>query len=114
MINVSGTQWVPTVLRARPSVRSSAAAAARESWRGGVMILFDEAGNGLFPERMPELGHHQGRTASGPCLGAELRTAGPHRSARQLPVYARRIRRQLTSGVQKRRAEGTKPTILPE
>jgi hypothetical protein len=40
---------------------------------------------------------------------AELRAAGRHRSARQLPPYAKRTRKQLIAGVQKRRAERTKP-----
>jgi len=34
---------------------------------------------------------------------AKLRAAGRHRSARQLPMYAKRTRKQLVSGVQKRR-----------
>jgi len=34
---------------------------------------------------------------------AELRAAGRHRSARQLPMYAKRTRKQLVSGAQKRR-----------
>lgn len=45
---------------------------------------------------------------------AELRAAGRHRSARQLPTYAKRTRKQLISGVQKRRAERTKPAGLSE
>ena len=45
---------------------------------------------------------------------AELRAAGRHRSARQLPTYAKRTRKQLVSGVQKRRAERTKPAGLSE
>ena len=45
---------------------------------------------------------------------AELRAAGRHRSARQLPTYAKRIRKQLVSGAQKRRAERTKPAVLSE
>lgn len=36
---------------------------------------------------------------------AELRAAGRHRSARQLPTYAKRTRKQLISATQKRRAE---------
>jgi hypothetical protein len=39
---------------------------------------------------------------------AELRAAGRHRSARQLPTYAKRTRRQLVSVATKRRAERTK------
>lgn len=35
---------------------------------------------------------------------AELRAAGRHRSARQLPTYAKRTRKQLISGTIKRRA----------
>jgi hypothetical protein len=35
---------------------------------------------------------------------AELRAAGRHRSARQLPTYAKRTRNQLISGAKKRRA----------
>ena len=45
---------------------------------------------------------------------AELRAAGRHRSARQLPTYAKRTRKQLVSGAQKRRAERTKPAVLSE
>jgi hypothetical protein len=45
---------------------------------------------------------------------AELRAAGRHPSARQLPTYAKRTHKQLIAGVQKRRAERTKPTILSE
>jgi hypothetical protein len=45
---------------------------------------------------------------------AELRAAGCHRSARQLPTYAKRTRKQLISGAQKRRAERTKPAGLSE
>ena len=45
---------------------------------------------------------------------AELRAAGRHRSARQLPTYAKRTRKQLVSGAQKRRAERTKPAGLSE
>jgi hypothetical protein len=45
---------------------------------------------------------------------AGLRTAGRHRSARQLPTYAKRTRKQLVSGAQKRRAERTKPAGLSE
>jgi hypothetical protein len=45
---------------------------------------------------------------------AELRAAGRHRSARQLPTYAKRTRKQLISGIQKRRAERTKPAGLSE
>ena len=33
---------------------------------------------------------------------AELRAAGHHRLARQIPTYAKRTRKQLVSGVQKR------------
>jgi hypothetical protein len=137
--------------------------------------LFDEAGNELFPELMPELDAIKERTVSGlvfrrdhshrrggvplpwmtPRGGldylratvkriiraaelrdelsftsfrhggftegadsdlsdAELRAAGRHRSARQLPTYAKRTRKQLISGVQKRRAERTKPAVLSE
>jgi len=39
---------------------------------------------------------------------AELRAAGRHRSARQLPTYAKRTRKQLISVAQKRREERTK------
>jgi len=45
---------------------------------------------------------------------AELRAAGRHRSARQLPTYAKRTRKQLVSGAQKRSAERTKPAVLSE
>jgi hypothetical protein len=137
--------------------------------------LFDETGNELFPELMPELDAIKERTVSGlvfrrdhdhrrgrvplpwitPRGGldylratvkrivraaglrdelsftsfrhggftegadsdlsdAELRAAGRHRSARQLPTYAKRTRKQLIAGVQKRRAERTKPAGLSE
>jgi len=65
--------------------------------------LFDETGKELFPELMPELDAIK-----------ELRAAGRHRSARQLPTYAKRTRKQLIAGVQKRRAERTKPAGLSE
>jgi hypothetical protein len=39
---------------------------------------------------------------------AELRAAGRHRSARQLPTYAKRTRKQLISGTKKRREERKK------
>ena len=65
--------------------------------------LFDETGKELFPELMPELDAIK-----------ELRAAGRHRSARQLPTYAKRTRKQLIAGVQKRRAERTKPAALSE
>lgn len=45
---------------------------------------------------------------------AELRAAGRHRSARQLPTYAKRTRKQLISGAKKRRAERTKAAGLSE
>jgi hypothetical protein len=45
---------------------------------------------------------------------AELRAAGRHRSARQLLTYAKRTRKQLIAGAQKRRAERTKPAGLSE
>ncbi len=45
---------------------------------------------------------------------AELRAAGRHRSARQLPTYAKRTRKQLISATQKRRAERTKTGGLSE
>ena len=45
---------------------------------------------------------------------AELRAAGRHRSARQLPTYAKRTRKQLISGARKRRAERTKAANLLE
>jgi len=137
--------------------------------------LFDEAGNQLFPELMPELdaikeqtvsglvfrrdhGHRRARVplpwvtprggldylratvkriiraaglrdelsftsfrhggftegADSDLSDAELRAAGRHRSARQLPTYAKRTRKQLVSGAQKRRAERTKPAVLSE
>ena len=43
---------------------------------------------------------------------AELRAAGRHRSARQLPTYAKRTRKQLVSVATKRRAERTKADHL--
>ena len=45
---------------------------------------------------------------------AELRAAGRHRSARQLPTYAKRTRNQLISGAKKRRSERTKAANLSE
>ncbi len=45
---------------------------------------------------------------------AELRAAGRHRSARQLPTYAKRTRKQLISVAQKRRRERTKAAHLSE
>jgi hypothetical protein len=42
---------------------------------------------------------------------AELRTAGRHRSTRQLPTYAKRTRKQLISGSKKRREERAKPAL---
>ncbi len=45
---------------------------------------------------------------------AELRAAGRHRSARQLPTYAKRTRKQLISVAKKRRAERTKRADLSE
>jgi len=45
---------------------------------------------------------------------AELRAAGRHRSARQLPTYAKRTRKQLISGTKKRREERTKAAGLSE
>jgi len=36
---------------------------------------------------------------------AELRAAGRHRSARQLPTYAKRTRKQLISAATKKRAQ---------
>lgn len=45
---------------------------------------------------------------------AELRAAGRHRSARQLPTYAKRTRKQLISGTRKRREERTKAAGLSE
>jgi hypothetical protein len=39
---------------------------------------------------------------------AELRAAGRHRSAKQLPTYAKRTQKQLVSATQKRRIERTK------
>jgi hypothetical protein len=99
--------------------------------------LFDETGKELFPELMPELDaikeqtvgaaelrdelsftsfRHGGFTegADSDLSDAEPRAAGRHRSARQLPTYAKRTRKQLITGVQKRRAERTKPAGLSE
>src|SRR5271155_3492357 len=45
---------------------------------------------------------------------AELRAAGRHRSARQLPTYAKRTRKQLVSVATKRRSERTKGANLSE
>ena len=45
---------------------------------------------------------------------AELRAAGRHRSARQLPTYAKRTRKQLVSVATKRRSERTKGGNLSE
>ena len=44
---------------------------------------------------------------------AELRAAARHRSARQLPTYAKRTRKQLISGSKKRREERTKANLAP-
>ncbi|WP_167558987.1 hypothetical protein [Bradyrhizobium canariense] len=137
--------------------------------------LFDETGQELFPELMPELdaikertvsglifrrdhGHRRGRApmpwmtprrgldylratvkriiraaglrdelsftsfrhggftegADSDLSDAEFRAAGRHRPARHLPTYAKRTLKQLVSGVQKRRAEPTKPAGLSE
>jgi hypothetical protein len=43
---------------------------------------------------------------------AQLRAAGRHRSARQLPTYAKRTRKQLIDVAQKRRAERTNTARL--
>ncbi len=45
---------------------------------------------------------------------AELRAAGRHRSAKQLPTYAKRTQKQLISATHKRRAERTKAADLSE
>jgi hypothetical protein len=45
---------------------------------------------------------------------AELRAAGRHRSARQLPTYAKRTRKHFVSVATKRRAERTKAALLSE
>jgi len=45
---------------------------------------------------------------------AELRAAGRHRSARQLPTYSKRTRKQLISGRKKRREGRTKAAGLSE
>jgi hypothetical protein len=45
---------------------------------------------------------------------AEMRAIGRHRSARQLPTYAKRTRKQLIAGAHKRRAGRTKPHHLSE
>jgi len=45
---------------------------------------------------------------------AQLRAAGRHRSARQLPTYAKRTRKQLIDVAQKRRAERTNTAHLSE
>ncbi len=45
---------------------------------------------------------------------AELRAAGRHRSARQLPTYAKRTCNQLISGAKKRRAMKTNADDLSE
>lgn len=45
---------------------------------------------------------------------AQMRAAGRHRSARQLPTYAKRTRRQLVEVARKRRAERTKAAHLSE
>ena len=43
-----------------------------------------------------------------------LRAAGRHRSARQLPTYAKRTRKQLIAVAQKRRAERTNTARLSQ
>lgn len=45
---------------------------------------------------------------------AELRAAARHRSARQLPAYAKRTRKQLISASKKRREERARAVPLPE
>jgi hypothetical protein len=45
---------------------------------------------------------------------AELRAAGRHRSAKQLPTYAKRTQKQLISGSRKRRTERTKAGVGSE
>jgi hypothetical protein len=45
---------------------------------------------------------------------AQLRAAGRHRSARQLPTYAKRTRKQLIAVAQKRRAERTNTARLSQ
>jgi len=45
---------------------------------------------------------------------AQLRAAGRHRSARQLPPYAKRTRKQFIAVVQKRRAERTNTARLSQ
>jgi hypothetical protein len=59
---------------------------------------------------------HRGFTegADSDLTDAELRAAGHHRSARQLPTYAKRTRKQLISGTKKRREERTKAADLSE
>jgi len=44
----------------------------------------------------------------------QLRAAGRHRSARQLPTYAKRTPKQLIAVVQKRRAERTNTARLSQ
>ena len=61
---------------------------------------------GLREELSFESFRHGGLTegADADMTDAELRAAGRHRSARQLPTYAKRTRLQLISGAKKRRA----------
>ncbi|MGY3533952.1 MULTISPECIES: hypothetical protein [Bradyrhizobium] len=74
------------------------------------------AAAGIRPELSFTSFRHGGFTdgADSDLTDAELRAAGRHRSARQLPTYAKRTRKQLISGTRKRRAERTKAAGLSE
>ena len=82
----------------------------------GRIRLFPRRGKRHHPGRrvarrtlvhvIPHGGFTEGADAD--MTDAELRAAGRHRSARQLPTYAKRMRKQLISVALKRRAERRK------
>jgi hypothetical protein len=76
-------------------------------FRGVVKEIIRAAG--LRDELSFESFRHGGFTegADADMTDAELRAAGRHRSARQLPAYAKRTRKQLISVAKKRRASRT-------
>ena len=106
-------------LTAWPSSRQSSTPLDDVTRGAGLFALYREAHH-RAAELRDELSftslRHGGFTegADSDLSDAELRAAGRHRSARQLPTYAKRTRKQLIAGVQKRRAERTKPAGLSE
>ncbi len=82
--------------------------------RGVVKSIVNAAG--LRSELSFTSFRHGGFTegADSDLTDAELRAAGRHRSAHQLPTYAKRTRKQLVSGALKRRTERTKAGELSE